>query len=165
MADVDGVEMPTPTTPDGEQAEVQIRSEGRPPRARSGSRSRPHSRPHSRVNSWNGGRRLPIPEPNPNLDLEADTHGATDDDASSGNGRAGIVERFKALFRGGGDDEGAAQTSSASSMVIVNVRTLTEEYVDPVLDPRFGADPRRWRTRSRGSVLAEHKEEDLENAV
>ena len=119
---------------------MQTRSEGRPPRAQSGS--------HSRANSWSGGR-LPSARPDLDPDLEAGTRGAD-----------------KALFRAAGSnnyDEGGVQTSS-SSMVVVSVRTPTEEYVDPVLEPRFDPDQRRWRNLKRSSVLVEHKE-DLETGL
>ena len=144
LADVDGVDTPTcSTTPDGEEAEVQIRLEGRPPPARSGSRS------HSRANSWSGGGRPSSAHPDLDLDLEADTCGAD-----------------KALFRAAGSNnygEGGARTSS-SSMVVVSVRTPTEVHVDPVLEPRFDPDQRRWRNLKRSSVLVEHKE-DLETGL
>ena len=108
LADVDGVDMPTCSTPDGEETEAQIRSEGRPPQARSGS--------HSRANSWSGGGRPPSAHPDLDLDLEADTRGAD-----------------KALLRTAGSNnygEGGSQTSS-SSMVVISVRSPTEEHVDP----------------------------------
>ena len=123
LADVDG-------TPDGEETEAQIRSEGRPPQARSGS--------HSWANSWSGGGRPPSAHP----DLEADTR-STD----------------KALFRVVGSnhyDESGAQRSS-SLMVVASVRAPTEVYVDPVLEPRFDPDQRQGRNLKRGSVLVEHK--------
>ena len=123
------------TTPDGQGTEVQIRSEGRPPRVRSGS--------HSRANSWSGSGRPPSAHPDLDLDLEANTRDAD-----------------KALFRAAGSknyDEGGVQTPS-SSMVVDSVRTPTEVHVDPVLEPRFDPDQRRWRNLKRSSVLVEHKE-------
>ena len=70
-ADVDGVDTQTcSTSPHGKQTEAQIRSEGHPPRVRSGSRS------HPRANSWSGSGRSPNARLDLDLDLEADTRGA-----------------------------------------------------------------------------------------
>jgi hypothetical protein len=128
--------MPKCSTPDGEETEVHIMSVGRSPRT--GSRSRPQSR----VNSWN--RASPI------RDLRdpeaADFRADTPEEAAAG----GIVSKVMAMFRSNSDtDEGAAATSS----VIVSVKTLTEEHIDPVQDPRFDPEQRRWRNVKRASAM------------
>ena len=60
----------------------------------------------------------------------------------------GIVSRVMAMFRSNNSsDEGAGATAS----VIVSVQMETEEYLDPVQDPRFDFDPgqRQWRNFKR----------------
>jgi hypothetical protein len=136
LADVATEEMPKCSTPDGEETEVHIMSVGRSPRT--GSRSRPQSR----VNSWS--RASPI------RDLRdpeaADFRADTPEEAAAG----GIVSKVMAMFRSNSDtDEGAAATSS----VIVSVKTLTEEHIDPVQDPRFDPEQRRWRNVKRASAM------------
>jgi len=150
LEDVAAVEMPKCSTPDGEETEVYVRSEGRSPRGRSRSRS------HSRANSWS--------RMSPNLDLEADTRAEMPEGHGGGGGGGGIVSKVMAIFRtnnnnNNNNDEGAVgQTSS----MIVSVRTMKEEHVDPVQDPRLDLDLRRWRNLKRASAAGP---EDLETGL
>ena len=132
MADI---EMPKCSTPDGEETEVCVRSEGRSPRGWSGSRS------HSRANSWS--RR-------PSIDLEADTRTETPEGsaATTATTTGGIVSKVMGIFRTTTNNNDEAQTSS----MIVSIRTLREEYVDPVQDPRLDPDLRRWRNLKHASA-------------
>jgi len=82
LADVADMEMPKCSTPEGEDTQVFVRSEGRSPRGRSGSRS------HSRANSWSR-----------SVDLEANMRTATPvGQAASAAGAGGIVSKVMAMF-------------------------------------------------------------------
>ena len=97
----------------------------------------------------------------PNPDLEADTRAETPEGHGGGGGAGGIFSKVMAVFRtnSNNDDEGAV--GQASSM-IVSVRTMKEEHVDPVQDPRLDLDLRRWRNLKRASAAGP---EDLETGL
>jgi len=143
LEDVAADEMPKCSTPDGEETEVQITSVGRLPRPI----SQIQSRSHSRANSWS----LPSQSFDPATDMCAETP----EEPAAG----GIVSKVMAMFRSNNNGDGAAATSS----MIVSVRTLTEERIDPVQDPRFDPDQRRWRNHKRGAAVG--SKGDLETGL
>jgi len=144
LADVDEDEIPKCSTPDGEETEVQIMSVGHSPRPISQSQSRSHSRGHS----WS----LPPQGFDPTTDTRADTP----EEPAAG----GVVSKVMAMFYSNNNgDDGAAAPSS----MIVSVKTLTENRIDPVQDPRFDPDQRRWRNPQRASAVGQ--EGDLETGL
>lgn len=81
---------------------------------------------------------------------------AADGAASAGGGAGGIVSKVMAIFRSNnnnsGDDDSDEGATPQTASMIVSVRTMREEHVDPALDPRLDPDLRRWRNLKRASA-------------
>ena len=84
-----------------------------------------------------------------------DGHTGADADASVGGGAGGIFSKVMAIFRtsnNSGDDDSDEGATPQTASMIVSVRTMREEHVDPVQDPRLDPDLRRWRNLKRASA-------------
>jgi hypothetical protein len=115
-------EMPRCSTLEGESTEIHVRTEGPPlrPKVRSQARSDARKRPTSASSTRHG---------SPDGDLEAQ---------EGGPGSGAFVSKVVAMFRS--NDKAVPP----SSLMIVNVKTLTEEHTDP--SQQYEPEQPRWNT-------------------